>query len=214
MVVEAAVREEQRRGGGAIAAVGAGRSWQSLCPPLLALAQRLGRPGGGEEEVARAAGGELYAGVWEGRSHLSGLNLCDAAYCLRVRSLTSGKAAARAARHAFCCSSSGADEKRPMSLSTTRQRQGSAAVKAGIAWKEFYHASRSHSRLARTSTTKGTADNGPLWAVEDPMTQPVQWQQDKSCPPPCNLVCGAPAPYLESTAFGAMMSVPIVWVTG
>ena len=25
----------------------------------------------------------------------------------------------------------------------------------------------------------------------------------------CNLVCGAPADYLESTAFGAMMSVPL-----
>ena len=31
--------------------------------------------------------------------------------------------------------------------------------------KEFWD--RSHSRLARTSTTKGTADNGPLWAVEE-----------------------------------------------
>ena len=27
-------------------------------------------------------------------------------------------------------------------------------------------------------------------------------------PPTSNLVCGAPTPYLESTAFGAMMSVP------
>mmetsp|Transcript_10768 Transcript_10768/g.34110 ORF Transcript_10768/g.34110 Transcript_10768/m.34110 type:complete len:259 (-) Transcript_10768:90-866(-) len=43
VVVEAAVREEQRRGGGTIAAVRAGRSWHSLRPPLLALAQRLGR---------------------------------------------------------------------------------------------------------------------------------------------------------------------------
>ena len=33
--------------------------------------------------------------------------------------------------------------------------------------KNSANTSPSHSRLARTSTTKGTADNGPLWAVEE-----------------------------------------------
>ena len=41
-------------------------------------------------------------------------------------------------------------------------------------------------------------------AVRLPLPAPV----GISVPPMPNLVCGAPTPYLESTAFGAMMSVP------
>ena len=42
----------------------------------------------------------------------------------------------------------------------------------GVPKKNSRNTSPSHSRLARTSTTKGTADNGPLWAVEEAVILP------------------------------------------
>ena len=120
-----------------------------------------------------------------GRGGGARTTLCAWLHCTLTRSRLSGKEITPARRSNSTIHTTDKAYLTDKAWATASSDEGGGVMSRK---KNSTNTSPSHSRLARTSTTKGTADNGPLWAVEEAARkkelQPRHFQNKKNSDSP------------------------------